>query len=150
MRVKYLGESSPIELLNGKVYEVLSVEDGWYRIVDETFDDYLYPPEAFEIVAGNDGSVPVLSIEDIRKSKASERKCQRARKSFGNLQVRSTAPAPWPLRAGARPGFATLVRAAPSAGHRRSRCAERGALGPGWIAVGFDGACTQMSPFGAR
>ena len=73
MRVKYLGESSPIELLNGKVYEVLSVEDGWYRIVDETFDDYLYPPEAFEIVEGNDGSLPVLSIEDIRRSKASER-----------------------------------------------------------------------------
>ena len=73
MRVKYLGESSPIELLNGKVYEVLSVEDGWYRIVDETFDDHLYPPEAFEIVEGNDGSVPVLSIEDIRRSKASER-----------------------------------------------------------------------------
>ena len=51
----------------------MSVEDGWYRIVDETFDDYLYPPEAFEMVEGNDGSVPVLSIEDIRRSKASER-----------------------------------------------------------------------------
>ena len=71
MRVKYLGESSPIELLNGKEYEVLSIEDGWYRIVDETFDDYLYPPEAFEIVEENDGSVPILSIEDIRRNKAS-------------------------------------------------------------------------------
>lgn len=50
MRVKYLGESDPIVLLNGKVYDVLSVERGWYRIVDETEEDYLYPPGAFEII----------------------------------------------------------------------------------------------------
>jgi hypothetical protein len=32
----------------GKVYEVLSVERGWYRIVDDTEEDYLYPPYLFE------------------------------------------------------------------------------------------------------
>ena len=59
MKVCYLGESSPLQLLNGKVYEVVSIEKEWYRIVDETDDDYLYPPELFEIVEPNDGSVPV-------------------------------------------------------------------------------------------
>jgi DNA-directed RNA polymerase subunit RPC12/RpoP len=50
MRVKYLGESDPVALLNGKIYNVLSVEKDWYRIVDEAGEDCLYPPEAFEIV----------------------------------------------------------------------------------------------------
>ena len=44
MKVKYLGETSPLELIHDKVYEVLSIEGEWYRIVDETDEDYLYPP----------------------------------------------------------------------------------------------------------
>lgn len=50
MEAKYLGESDPLELINGKTYNVLSVEQEWYRIIDETGEDYLYPPEAFEII----------------------------------------------------------------------------------------------------
>jgi hypothetical protein len=50
MKVKFLGESDPLELTSGKVYDVLSVEKDWYRIVDETGEDYLYPPEIFEII----------------------------------------------------------------------------------------------------
>jgi hypothetical protein len=52
MKVKYIGESDPLELLNGKVYDVLEVDEmvGWYRVVDETGDDYLFPPESFEVV----------------------------------------------------------------------------------------------------
>lgn len=52
MKVRYIGASDPLELLNGKVYEVLEVEEEeeWYRIVDETGDDYLFPPEDFEVV----------------------------------------------------------------------------------------------------
>ena len=50
MKVKYLGESDPLELYKGKFYDVISVEKEWYRILDETGEDYLYPPEAFEIV----------------------------------------------------------------------------------------------------
>ena len=49
MKVKYMGESD-VSLINGKVYEVLSVESGWFRIVDETEEDYIYPPDQFEIV----------------------------------------------------------------------------------------------------
>lgn len=50
MKVKYLGDSDPLALLNGKIYDVISVEREWYRIVDETEEDYLYPPGAFEII----------------------------------------------------------------------------------------------------
>lgn len=50
MKVRYLGESEPLVLLNNKVYDVISIEKEWYRIVDETGEDYLYPPEGFEIV----------------------------------------------------------------------------------------------------
>ena len=57
MKVKYIGETAPLELTHGKIYEVLSVEKGWYRIVDDAGDypdanppGYLYPPELFEII----------------------------------------------------------------------------------------------------
>lgn len=52
MKVKYVGESGPLELLNGKIYDVIEIDEvlGWYRIVDETGEDYLYPAEDFEII----------------------------------------------------------------------------------------------------
>ena len=52
MKVKYVGESDPLELLNGKIYDVIEIDEvlGWYRIVDETGEDYLYPAEDFEII----------------------------------------------------------------------------------------------------
>jgi hypothetical protein len=43
-------EGSTISLAKGKIYEVIAVERGWYRIVDETEEDYLYPPDRFEVV----------------------------------------------------------------------------------------------------
>nr|DAI66263.1 MAG TPA: hypothetical protein [Caudoviricetes sp.] len=50
MKVKYIGKSDPLELINGKIYNVISIEKGGYRIIDETSEDYLYPPELFEII----------------------------------------------------------------------------------------------------
>lgn len=50
MKIKYIGETKSFMLTNGKVYNVLSIEKDWYRIVDDTDEDYLYPPELFEIV----------------------------------------------------------------------------------------------------
>jgi hypothetical protein len=50
MQGRYIGETDPLGLIHNKLYDVLSVEGGWYRIVDETGEDYLYPPEAFEVV----------------------------------------------------------------------------------------------------
>ena len=49
MKIKYKGESD-ISLTKGKEYEVLSVENGWYRIVDDTEDDFLFAPDDFEII----------------------------------------------------------------------------------------------------
>lgn len=59
MKVRFLGETSFLELTHDKVYDVLSVEKGWYRIVDDSDEDYLYPPEDFEVVEPNDGTTPV-------------------------------------------------------------------------------------------
>lgn len=59
MKVRFIGESDPVMLLHGKIYDVISIEEGWYRIIDEEGVDedmdvqgYLYPPDAdlFEIV----------------------------------------------------------------------------------------------------
>lgn len=50
MKVKLKVEPKTIFLTVGKVYNVISVERGWYRIVDNEEEDYLYPPEMFEIV----------------------------------------------------------------------------------------------------
>ena len=48
MKVKYMGETKPFMVSHGKIYEVLSIEKGWYRIIDDTGEDYLYPPQEFE------------------------------------------------------------------------------------------------------
>ena len=50
MKVKYLGKVDTIALEEGKVYEVLSIEMGWFRIMTELDEDYLFPPTQFEIV----------------------------------------------------------------------------------------------------
>lgn len=49
MKVRYIKNTISMCLTGNKIYEVLSIEKGWYRIVDDTGEDYLYPPEAFEI-----------------------------------------------------------------------------------------------------
>lgn len=50
MKVRFIGETEFLVLTHNKIYTVLSVEKGWYRIVDDSGDDYLYPPENFEMV----------------------------------------------------------------------------------------------------
>ena len=50
MRVKYIGNLDTIALKEGKVYEVMSIEKGWYRIMTELDEDYLFQPKFFEIV----------------------------------------------------------------------------------------------------
>ena len=49
IKVRYIGVDGKAEgdLILNKVYDVLSIEDGWYRIVDESGDDYIYPPTIF-------------------------------------------------------------------------------------------------------
>ncbi len=42
---------SCMDIKKDKIYEVMQVEDkGFYRIIDESGEDYMYPPEMFEVV----------------------------------------------------------------------------------------------------
>lgn len=50
MKVKYLGKVDTPALEKEKVYEVMSIEKGWFRIMTELDEDYLFPPTQFEIV----------------------------------------------------------------------------------------------------
>ena len=50
LNVRFIGETIPLELKNNKIYSVISTEKGRYRIIDDTGEDYLYPPEVFEII----------------------------------------------------------------------------------------------------
>jgi hypothetical protein len=50
MKIKYMNDTISLCLTKNKIYKVLSIEKGWYRIVDDSGDDYLYPPENFAVV----------------------------------------------------------------------------------------------------
>ena len=72
MKVKYLGKSDPLMLLHGKIYDVADVEDHgdigiWYRIIDETMEDYIYPAGGFEIVSG--------SVEEMVEQRSKQHIC---------------------------------------------------------------------------
>ena len=49
-RVRFNGESRPGYFLHGKVYDVVGEENGLYRIIDESGEDYLYSLSDFEIL----------------------------------------------------------------------------------------------------
>ncbi|MCM1508921.1 MAG: hypothetical protein NC177_17575 [Ruminococcus flavefaciens] len=51
--VRYTGETSFLTLTHNKIYNVYSIEKKWYRIVDDSGEDYLYPPELFDRVYGD-------------------------------------------------------------------------------------------------
>ena len=40
MKVRYMGQTSFLELTHDRVYEVMSIEGDWYRIVDETGEEF--------------------------------------------------------------------------------------------------------------
>lgn len=55
IKVKFIGEDDPLALRNGKIYEARVLKPTkkgtcWYGIVDETNEEYAYPPQLFEIV----------------------------------------------------------------------------------------------------
>ena len=39
-----------ISLKKDKVYEALRAQKGWFALIDETGEDYVYPPDIFEVV----------------------------------------------------------------------------------------------------
>ena len=49
---KIMGDFTTKDLIKGKTYDAI-IDKGkhkWYRIIDESGEDYLYPPELFEVV----------------------------------------------------------------------------------------------------
>ena len=57
IKLKYIGASDPVSLINGKIYECIGEEEGEYRVIDEEgYDEtqeiqgYLYPKRFFEVV----------------------------------------------------------------------------------------------------
>ena len=55
MKIKYIGPSFGVDsLTNGKTYEAIE-EDGMYRVIDDSGEDYLYSKEN---PAPLDGSSP--------------------------------------------------------------------------------------------
>lgn len=49
MKAKYIGESD-VSLTNGTEYDVVSVESGWFRVIDDNGDDYIFPPDQFVVI----------------------------------------------------------------------------------------------------
>lgn len=62
MKVKYIGNARKLAFKKDKVYEVMSIEKGWFRIMTELDEDYLFPPHVFEIVEEEEERVPDRSI----------------------------------------------------------------------------------------
>ena len=61
MKVKWNGGTEFLVLTHGKIYDVIAVEKGWYRILDDSGEAYLYPPEQFTVLedaAQRDASCP--------------------------------------------------------------------------------------------
>ncbi len=48
--VKYRWKSDPFYFINGKTYRMIGETHGLWRVIDESGEDYLYPPEVFEVV----------------------------------------------------------------------------------------------------
>ena len=50
VKVKFIGKDDPLSLRNGKIYDARILKKGWYGVVDETKEEYAYPPELFELM----------------------------------------------------------------------------------------------------
>jgi hypothetical protein len=48
VKVKYIGKTSKLTMTNGKIYEARDCGRGWYALIDETGEEYAYPPHLFE------------------------------------------------------------------------------------------------------
>ena len=58
MKVRYTGATYFPYLTGDKVYQVYNIERGWYRLMADLEDDYLFPPELFEVVEGGPEDLP--------------------------------------------------------------------------------------------
>lgn len=49
MKVEYIGPDL-VSVEKNKAYEVISIEKGWYRIMTELDESYLFPPEVLRVL----------------------------------------------------------------------------------------------------
>lgn len=47
IKVVYIGDDDPLALINGKTYIARILRKGWLGVVDESGEEYAYPPELF-------------------------------------------------------------------------------------------------------
>lgn len=45
MKVRFLRPDDPLAILHGKVYNAILGQSEWICLVDETGDEYAYPPQ---------------------------------------------------------------------------------------------------------
>ena len=50
MKIKFIWPYDLVGVKKEKEYEVISIEKGWYRIMTELGEDYLFPPSAVEVI----------------------------------------------------------------------------------------------------
>ena len=48
--VKYIGKHDTPAFDREKIYKIISIEKGWFRVETEIGEDYLFPPDQFEIL----------------------------------------------------------------------------------------------------
>ena len=56
--VRYIGEDDPLALRHGKIYSARVLKKGWLGIVDETNEEYAYPPELCECIVTEPSRLP--------------------------------------------------------------------------------------------
>ena len=66
MKKKYIGVTDKLSLINGKVYEILGDSHGWYQIVDESGEEYLYPPDFF-VDENEEGNICITPSDYIKE-----------------------------------------------------------------------------------
>ncbi len=54
IKVKFIGQDDPLALRHGKVYDAVVGQKGMLGIIDETGEEYAYPPKLFEKVLSDE------------------------------------------------------------------------------------------------
>ena len=50
IKVRFIGDDDPLALRHGHLYEAILGQKGMVCVVDETGEEYAYPPELFEVM----------------------------------------------------------------------------------------------------
>lgn len=68
MKVRWKGETEFLMLTHDKVYTVLGMEKGWYRLVDDSGEDYLYPVGLFAdkaVIKKTNGALATVPMSEL-------------------------------------------------------------------------------------